>query len=185
MRTLISDEHALDWYQTLFEMIDMRSFSNLWFWIALAVMWSTASHWVLGVPFDMVLRARRHGEEAQADLEDMVRINVNRLLYISQVSGLWMLGLGFFVLTTLVLLGFVYDIEFAQALLLLGFPMSLVGLLSLSTARLIRMEGSSGDVLQRRLMRHRLYTQIIGMVAIFVTALWGMYQNLNLGPLAG
>ncbi|UOA31681.1 hypothetical protein DSM110093_01452 [Sulfitobacter sp. DSM 110093] len=185
MRTLISDEHALDWYQTLFEMIDMRSFSNLWFWIALAVMWSTASHWVLGVPFDMVLRARRHGGEAQTDLEDIVRINVNRMLYISQVSGLWLLGLGFFALSTLVLLGFAYDIEFAQALLLLGFPMSLVGLLSLSTARLIRMEGSSGDVLQRRLMRHRLYTQIIGMVAIFVTALWGMYQNLNLGPLAG
>jgi len=185
MRTQFSDEHALDWYQTLFEMIDMRSFSNLWFWIALAVMWSTASHWVLGVPFDMVLRARRHGGEAQVDLEDIVRINVNRLLYISQVSGLWLLGLGFFVLTSLVLLGFAYGIEFAQALLLLGFPMSLVGLLSLSTARLIRMEGSSGDVLQRRLMRHRLYTQVIGMVAIFVTALWGMYQNLNLGPLAG
>ena len=126
----------MDWYQTLFEMIDMRSFSNLWFWIALAVMWSTASHWVLGVPFDMVLRARRYGGEAQADLEDIVRINVNRLLYISQVSGLWLLGLGFFVLTSLVLLGFVYAIEFAQALLLLGFPMSLVGLLSLSTARL-------------------------------------------------
>ncbi|MEP3686196.1 MULTISPECIES: component of SufBCD complex [Sulfitobacter] len=175
----------MDWYQTLFEMIDMRSFSNLWFWIALAVMWSTASHWVLGVPFDMVLRARRHGGEAQVDLEDIVRINVNRLLYISHVSGLWLLGLGFFVLTSLVLLGFAYGIEFAQALLLLGFPMSLVGLLSLSTARLIRMEGSSGDVLQRRLMRHRLYTQVIGMVAIFVTALWGMYQNLNLGPLAG
>ena len=80
MRTQFSDEHALDWYQTLFEMIDMRSFSNLWFWIALAVMWSTASHWVLGVPFDMVLRARRHGGEAQADLEDIVRINVVRRL---------------------------------------------------------------------------------------------------------
>ncbi len=185
MRTQFSDEHTLDWYQTLFEMIDMRSFSNLWFWIALAVMWSTASHWVLGVPFDMVLRARRQGGEAQADLEDIVRINVNRLLYISQVSGLWLLGLGFFVLTSLVLLGFAYGIEFAQALLLLGFPMSLVGLLSLSTARLIRIEGSTGDVLQRRLMRHRLYTQIIGMISIFVTALWGMYQNLSIGALAG
>lgn len=185
MRTQFSDEHALDWYQTLFEMIDMRSFSNLWFWIALAVMWSTASHWVLGVPFDMVLRARRQGGEAQADLEDIVRINVNRLLYISQVSGLWLLGLGFFMLTSLVLLGFAYGIEFAQALLLLGFPMSLVGLLSLSTARLIRIEGSTGDVLQRRLMRHRLYTQIIGMISIFVTALWGMYQNLSIGALAG
>lgn len=185
MRTQFSDEHTLDWYQTLFEMIDMRSFSNLWFWIALAVMWSTASHWVLGVPFDMVLRARRQGGEAQADLEDIVRINVNRLLYISQVSGLWLLGLGFFMLTSLVLLGFAYGIEFAQALLLLGFPMSLVGLLSLSTARLIRIEGSTGDVLQRRLMRHRLYTQIIGMISIFVTALWGMYQNLSIGALAG
>jgi len=175
----------LDWYQTLFEMIDMRSFSNLWFWIMLAVMWSTASHWVLGVPFDMVLRARRYGGEAEADLEDIVRINVNRLLYIAQVSGLWLLGLGFFALTSLVLLAFVYDIEFAQAVLLLGFPMSLVGMLSLSTAKLIRVEGSTGEVLRRRLMRHRLYTQIIGMVSIFVTAVWGMYQNLAVGPLAG
>lgn len=175
----------MDWYQTLFEMIDMRSFSNLWFWIVLAVMWSTASHWVLGVPYDMVLRAKRYGGEAEADLEDIVRINVNRLLYIAQVSGLWLLGLGFFVLTSLVLLGFVYDVEFAQAVLLLGFPMSLVGLLSLSTARLIRIEGSQGEVLRRRLMRHRLYTQIIGMVSIFITAMWGMYQNLAVGPLAG
>lgn len=175
----------MDWYQTLFEMIDMRSFSNLWFWIMLAVMWSTASHWVLGVPFDMVLRARRYGGEAEADLEDIVRINVNRLLYIAQVSGLWLLGLGFFALTSLLLLGFVYHIEFAQAVLLLGFPMSMVGLLSLSTARLIRVEGATGEVLRRRLMRHRLYTQIIGMVSIFVTAVWGMYQNLAVGPLAG
>lgn len=175
----------MDWYQTLFEMIDMRSFSNLWFWIVLAVMWSTASHWVLGVPYDMVLRAKRHGGEAEEDLEDIVRINVNRLLYIAQVSGLWLLGLGFFTLTSLAILGFVYDVEFAQAVLLLGFPMSLVGLLSLSTARLIRIEGAQGEALRRRLMRHRLYTQIIGMVAIFITAMWGMYQNLAVGPLAG
>lgn len=183
--TKVSDERPLDWTQTLFEMIDMRSFSNLWFWIMLAVVWSTASHWVLGVPYDMVLRAKRYGGEAEADLEDIVRINVNRLLFIAQVSGLWLLGLWCFALTSLVLLGFVYGVEFAQAVLLLGFPMSLVGLLSLSTARLIRVEGSQGEVLRRRLMRHRLYTQIIGMVAIFITAMWGMYQNLAVGPLAG
>ncbi len=175
----------MDWYQTLFELIDMRSFSNLWFWIVLAVVWSTASHWVLGVPFDMVMRARRHGEQAQVDLEDMVRINVNRLLYIAQVSGLWLLGLACFGLTTLTLLGFLYRNEFAQALLLLAFPLTLVGMLSLSTARLIQQEGSTGERLQKRLMRHRLYTQIIGMVSIFVTALWGMYQNMTLGPLGG
>lgn len=163
----------------------MRSFSNLWFWIVLAVVWSTASHWVLGVPFDMVLRAKRHGDGALDDLEDMVRINVNRLLYISQVSGLWLAGFSCFFLTLLGLMGFVYGMEFAQAVFLLAFPLTMVGLLSLSTAQVIRGEGSTGEQLYKRLNRHRLYTQIIGMVAIFVTALWGMYQNVNLGPLGG
>lgn len=175
----------MNWYQNLFELIDMRSFSNLWFWIALAVMWSTASHWVIGVPFDMVLRARRQGGQAEVDLEDLVRINVNRLLYIGQVSGLWLLGFGCFFLTMLALLGFVYGMEFAQALLLLAFPMSLVGLLSLSTARLIHDGGLSGEPLRRRMARHRTYVQIIGMVSIFVTAMWGMYQNIAVGPLGG
>jgi hypothetical protein len=69
----------LDWYRTLFEVIDMRSFSNLWYWIAIAVTWSTVSHWVLGVPFDMLQRARRQGGQADADFETMVRINANRL----------------------------------------------------------------------------------------------------------
>jgi hypothetical protein len=172
----------LDWYQTLFELIDMRSFSNLWFWIVLAVVWSTTSHYGLGVPFDMVLRAKRHGGQTEVDLEDLVRINTNRLLFIAQMSGLWIAGFACFFLTMLALLGFVYGNEFSQSLLLLGFPLSLVGLLSLSTARLIQGEDARGEILRRRLMRHRLYTQIIGMISIFVTALWGMYQNLSVGP---
>lgn len=175
----------MSWTQTLFELIDMRSFSNLWYWIVLAVVWSTASHWVLGVPYDMVLRAKRQGGQAETDLEDIVRINVNRLLYIGQVSGLWLAGFACFFLTMLVLLGFVYGVEFAQAVLLLALPLSLVGMLSLSTARLIQAEEASGKRLVKRLNRHRLYTQLIGMVSIFVTALWGMYQNVALGPLGG
>ncbi|MEP0961589.1 MAG: component of SufBCD complex [Roseobacter sp.] len=175
----------MDLYTNIFELIDMRSFSNLWFWIALAVMWSTASHWVLGVPYDMVLRARRIGQQSETDLEDLVRINTNRLLYIARVSGLWILAIGCFVLTGLVLLGFVYRIEIAQALFLLGFPMSIVALISLSTARLIQNENARGAVLCKRLMRHRLYVQLTGIVSIFVTALWGMYQNLSIGVLGG
>jgi len=173
----------VDWYQTVFELIDMRSFSNLWFWIALAVVWSSASHWVLGVPYDMVLRARRHAGQAEADLEDMVRINTNRILYIVGVSGLWILGFGFFVLTSLGLLAFYYWIEFAQAVFLLLAPMTLVGLLSVATARKIAAQAERGEALRRRLLRHRFWTQVIGMISIFVTALWGMYQNLSLGAL--
>lgn len=168
-------------YQTIFEVIDMRSFSNLWYWIALAVIWSTASHFVLGVPFDLVLRAKRNGGQVAVDVADLVRINTNRILYIAQVSGLWLIGLGCGFLTVLGLLGFVYGIEFAQAVFLLVFPMSIVGVISVSTAALISNAGLEGEALYSQLRRHRLYTQIVGMLSILITAMWGMYQNLAYG----
>ncbi|WP_420567306.1 component of SufBCD complex [Thalassovita sp.] len=171
----------MSWYELLNEMIDMRSFSNLWFWIALAVMWSTTSHWVLGVPFDLVIRAGRHAQregpnQTQQDLEDLVRVNINRLLYISGVSGLWLLGLGCFFFTILAGLGFVYDVQLAQAVFCLLAPLTIVGILSLNTARRIRDEELSGAALRKRLTRHRIWVQVIGMISIFVTTIWGIYQ---------
>lgn len=173
----------MNWYSAVFELIDMRSFSNLWYWIALAVVWSTTSHWVIGVPYDMVQRAARHGGQAEADLEDMVRINTNRLLYIAGVSGMWLLGLVAALVTSLVILGFWYGIEFAQAVFLLAAPMTLIAALSLNTARAIQTRGLAGPALRKRMTRHRTATQFIGMLAVFVTALWGMYQNMSIGAL--
>ncbi len=170
----------MNWYQTLFEIIDMRSFSNLWYWIALAVMWSTTSHWVIGVPYDMVQRAERRGGQVQVDVETLARIYCDRILYIAGVAGLWLLGLVCALLTTLFLLGFVYKVEICQALFLMVFPMSIVGLLSLNTARIIRDGGLVDAELRARLSRHRIQVQVVGMISIFVTSLWGMYQNLSL-----
>ncbi|WP_417209970.1 component of SufBCD complex [Antarctobacter sp.] len=169
----------MDWYSTVFEVIDMRSFSNLWFWVMLAVLWSSTSHWVLGVPFDMVARARRAGGQAAEDLEDLVRINTNRLLFIVEESGLWIVAIGSAFLTAAVILGFYYWVEFAQAVFMLAFPMMFVGLLSINSARRIQAGENSGEALWRRLRLHRMITQFIGVVSIFFTALWGMYMNLT------
>ena len=177
---------AVDWYQAVFELIDMRSFSNLWYWIALAVLWSTASHWVLGVPFDMVQRAGRDGGQAEADLADLVRINVSRILFVVDRSGPWLIAFTMTVLTMLVTLGFFYDVEFAQAVFFLAGPMAGIGALSVRTGRRIRAGALGGEDLRRTLSKHRLITQIIGVISIFMTALWGMAQNLLItGPLGG
>lgn len=170
----------MTWYQNVFELIDMRSFSNLWFWIMLAVIWSSVSHWVLGVPWDMVIRARKDPEgEAGEDLRDMVRINVNRILYIASQSGLLLTGFVCFALTVLGMTGFVFGRQFAQALFLLTLPLSLIGLLSLSTARRIKSDTPDMGALFRRLQRHRTIVQVIGMISIFLTAIWGMLQNMH------
>lgn len=171
----------MDWFDTITTLIDLRSFSSVWYWIALAVLWSTASHWVLGIPFDMVSRAASRGGQAQTDLEDMTRVMTNRLLGISRVSGLWLLGLSCFILTSLAMIGFHYEIQMAQAVFLMAFPMTIVGALSLNTARLIQAHRSEGAALRKILWRHRVMVQVIGMIAIFVTAMWGMYQNIKAG----
>lgn len=165
-------------FGTLSEVINMRSFSNLWYWIVLAVMWSTASFWVLGVPYDIVRRAAAQGGQSEQDLQDIVRVNVNRLTYIADMSGLWIVGFGTFLISFLGLSGFVYGFQLAQAVFLLAFPMTIIGALSLRLARRLHEAPLAGPALHRALSIHRIVIQAIGMVSIFITALWGMYQNL-------
>lgn len=172
----------MQWYDILFELIDFRSFSSMWYWIALSVVWSTASHWVLGVPYDMVRRARRGVEGAQRDLEDLLRVNVLRILYYARGAGVVMVGVTAFVASGMVVLA-VLGIELAQAILCILLPMALVQALRLRLAlQFERVAHGSAD-LDRVLSRHRAAVQVIGMFAIFFTALFGMYQNLRLGAL--
>lgn len=174
---------SVDLFHLLAEMIDMRSFSNLWYWIVLAITWSTASHWIVGVPFDLVNRARKRGGQSYQDLETLVRINVTRRLYVMEVAGLWVVALACFGLTTLAGLGFWFYIEFAQAVFLIAFPMTGVALLNLRAAYKIDHHGLVGEDLIRQLGSCRLITQLIGVVSIFVTSLWGMIQNIQIGVL--
>lgn len=166
----------------IFETIDMRSFSNLWYWIGLAVMWSVSSHWILGVPFDMVLRARRAGpgSEAAEDLVDLARIGVLRTLRVARIAGVWITGIAAFLLTGMIVLGFGYGVEFAQALFFMIAPLFGLQVLALRTARKIRAEDPDLARLCQMLHRHRVMVQVIGMAMIFVTSMYGMIVNLTL-----
>jgi hypothetical protein len=171
----------LDFLELATEVIDLRSFSNLWYWIALAALWSTARHWIVGVPFDMVTRARRGHERSIHDMRVLAEVNVNRILAMVDLSGAWMVGIVTFLVTGLATLGWGYGVEFCQAVFLLLAPMVLVGMMNIRTARQLRDTGFEDIV--RRLRNHRLGVQMIGVVAIFVTAMWGMWTNLNHGAL--
>ncbi|MEM7641033.1 MAG: component of SufBCD complex [Pseudomonadota bacterium] len=169
--------------QTALEVIDLRSFSNLWFWIALAVMWSSACHWVIGVPFDMVRRASKGHETSLQDMHALANIQARRLLYIGDATGTVSTVFTFFSVTVLVLLGFLYDIEFAQAILFLFLPMMIVASLSFRTAR--KVEGLDAYDLGNLLAKHRRSVQMVGVVSIFATSMWGMWVNLNQSVLGG
>jgi hypothetical protein len=171
----------VDFLDLVTEVIDLRSFSNLWYWIVLAILWSSLSHWVLGVPSHIVARARRGDAQAEQDMVALARINGERVLAQVEQSAPVLLGLAAFVASALATTGWLYGIEFAQAIFLLLFPALLVGGLTVRTARKLREEDYA-DV-ARRLRLHRTYVQMLGVVFIFVTAFWGMYTNIAVGPL--
>lgn len=175
----------MEWYSNILTLIDLRSFSNIWYWIALAVLWSSLSHYVMGVPFDMVVRARKRGGDALADLEALVRVQVNRRVHIAEVAGPWLVAFCTAGLTTLALLGFAYRIQFGQALFLLMAPGTLVGLMSVAAARRLARAPLEGEALCAFLTRQRLWIQVLGVVCIFLTAIWGMLQVMTSSVLGG
>ena len=172
---------TLDLLDLVTEVIDLRSFSNLWYWIVLAILWSTLSHWTVGVPYHIVTRARRGDAKSHSDMETLARMQSDRLLNFSEMSGAISVGLSFFLLTGLAVLGWLYRLEFCQAVFLLLCPALMVLGLSVWTAK--RLRDDDFQDIPKFLRQHRTMVQFLGVIFIFLTAFWGMYQNWNVGPL--
>ena len=171
----------MDLFETMAEVIDARSFSSLWYWIAVATVWSSATHWILGIPWDIVHRARSD-PAAAADLQDLARVNVNRVLRVSRVAGAAASGVTAALLTLLAITGFLYGSEFAQAVFLLAAPATAAAMLAVRAARAIAADAATGPALVAHLVRLRRQVQAIAIVAIFVSAMYGMFWNLAVGP---
>lgn len=171
----------MDFLDLVTEVIDLRSFSNLWYWIVLAVMWSSLSHWVLGIPYHMVQRARRGHEDSQRDLMALVEVNARRMREFAALSSTLLVASSAFVLSALAVLGWAYGVEFAQAILLLLLPLLAVTWLNFLTA--YRVADADLDGVYFRMRNHRMIVQLMGVISIFVTAFWGMYTNVTVSPL--
>jgi hypothetical protein len=98
-------------------------------------------------------------------------------------GALVLVGVAAFWLTVLLVLGFWYDIEFAQAVVLLFGPLLLVLWVSVRSSRRIVAEAATGEALFRRLTIHRRIIQVIGMLAITVTAFYGTWHNISVSIL--
>lgn len=160
-------------------LIDFRTFSNIWYWLAVMVTWAVATHWVIGVPFDMVVRARRQGGQAAQDLDILVAINLRRLLTLSGTPTVILVGIGAFVVTAAAMLGFVYGLELAQGLFCLVFPLVFVAVLTWRSCQRLALDQQTGPALIRALVRLRFWIQLIAITALFCTALLGIYVMLS------
>lgn len=166
-------------------LIDVRSFSSLWFWVMLAVMWFLLGQRIAGVPVDVVAAAHTDRPGSMTELEQTARLSAGRLVRRYASFGLVAVAFAFFLLSSLAIAGWGYRIELGQALFLLVLPLTLVRGLDLWTAQAILSRGLSGEKLRAALFWQRFRVQCLGIVFILVTALWGMWRNLTVSALGG
>ncbi|PJI91833.1 hypothetical protein BC777_0674 [Yoonia maricola] len=169
----------MDWTLAILRLIELQTFTSFWYWLVVIVTWSIAGNWLIGIPFDMLFRARKCAEAELADLEALVDINVRRIIWTDRVFGAAIAGLIGFFLCSLGVVGFVYGLELGQGLFMLAAPLTLVVILNLRLARQLDAAPLTGRPLVRRLFLVRLWTQVIAMIALFFTAMYGMYYAIS------
>ncbi|MGJ8587124.1 MAG: hypothetical protein ACSHXW_03140 [Yoonia sp.] len=163
----------------LLRLLDIQTFSSLWYWMAVMVTFAVASNWLLGVPFDMLFRARKLDAPHLADLEAVVDVNVRRIVEINAYFGVAITVMVAFSLSVLVILSVFYRFELAQGLLALAAPLTLIMVMNMRLAHQLHAAPLSGRDLVQRLFRVRLWTQVVSMIALFFTAMYGMYSVIS------
>ena len=174
-------------------LLDSRSFGSVWFWVLLALAWTLAGRRVAGVPVDVIAAASRAARDGTAQpaalaLLDWLSLTLPRW-QVSGASGAVFLGMAAFILTSLALLGFVYDLEMAQALVLLILPFALVFVMELRLAHRLRAVlaeaergapvGQAAARAARMMRRHRLGFALMSVLAVALSAFHGALWMLR------
>ena len=156
----------------MFQVFGTASFHSIWYWVLTITVWSLVCHRTLGVPHDMVLRARRAPDAAER-VDLLARIAADRLGAIYDSAGTPIAAAGGFLLAALAALGFLSGIEIAQAVFLLLFPLAVVAYSTLRLALAVRRRGIRGADLRRSLRLRRLWHQVIAVLATLTAAVVG------------
>ena len=174
-------------------LLDSRSFGSIWFWVLLMFAWTVAGRRIAGVPVDVVSAAARADRTAPHDpaalaLLDWLSLTLPRWR-VAGLEGVALLGIAAFLLTTLALLGFVYDLEMARALVLLILPFVLVFALELRLAgrlRAVLAQAEQGAPINQAavqaaglMRRHRLVFTLVSILAVTLAAFHGALWMLR------
>ncbi|WP_114349470.1 hypothetical protein [Paracoccus lutimaris] len=174
-------------------LLDSRSFGSIWFWVLLMFVWTVAGRRIAGVPLDVVHAAARAEGAAANDpaaitLLDWLSLTLPRWRATGPESVI-LLGIAAFFLTTLALLGFLYNLEMARALVLLILPFALVFALELRLAHRLRavlVQAEQGAPIDQAasqaatlMRRHRMLFVLISILSVALAAFHGALWTLQ------
>jgi len=161
------------------ELMNFDSFWSFWFWILHVVTWSMASHFTMGVPYDLVIQANREEAEDgpyQHAAEAMINAQIFRFTAMWRRHALLLTGFSAFLISMLATLGTLGRLEFARALLTILGPLTLLYVLTIRKALKMERWALTGAPLRRAIWRQRFVNQLVGLLAIIMAVILAIYQ---------
>jgi hypothetical protein len=153
----------------LLRIIASAGFDSAWYWVLHVVVWTFVCYRTLGVPQDMLLRARREPEVAER-VELLARLSVERIVGIHALAGVPLAAAAGFLLATLAALGFLNGLEGAQAAFMLLAPLAAIVGSKLRLALYLRGRRVQRPQLVLMLARRRFWHQALTIVAMLAAA---------------
>lgn len=161
----------------IFALIDMTSFTSVWYWIFLCLTWNSLSHRTLGVPFDMIIRADKHGDLFERDVDHIAHAQSRRLTYMFGRFGVVIIGVTAFFVSAIGAAAFVVGFQTSQAVFVVLIPVLCVGSSEMRLAYRIRRDDLRGSPLRRKIVLHRFFHQLFGIASLAMAAIGTAYYG--------
>jgi hypothetical protein len=161
---------------SIWTLIGTGSFSSIWYWVFLGILWSHVMQAPFGVPVDLVRRAQGGDQVAAADLRALTGVRLTDAERLAAMAP-WRAGGWSFALALLAGLGLGYGSELAQAALALAAPLALVRWLEArAAAAMADVPDMPALIRAHTVLRRKV--QGIGIAAVFLTSVFGMLRLL-------
>lgn len=171
----------MTFYHFILRLLDFGSFSSIWYWIMLIGLWIANDRKVLGVSTALVFRARSQGRDSQTaqDLHLIMAARLHEMGYEAADRSIWSVARNWCLGTMLVLLALSFNIELAQAVLLMIAPLLWVRMRGRKLGRKLAGMDLPAVDLPKILIWHRFRMQVFGMICLLVTMLLGLIHAVN------
>lgn len=157
----------------MFTIFGTASFQNIWYWAFSVLAWTVATQRTLGVPYDMLLRAKHDPDEVPR-VEWLAHHAAERVNAVYGRAGTAIAAAVGFLLAGLFVFGFFSRYEIARAAFVLALPLAMIGYSTLRLALSVEKHDLRGNGLVTVLARRRFWHQVVAVLAILnalVTAL--------------
>ncbi|WP_316013116.1 hypothetical protein [Roseobacter sp. HKCCA0434] len=171
--------------ELLGEFLDFGTFSSFWYWLFLALAWSSRTHWTIGIPFDSVARAEKRGGRWAEDVDRIAAAMGARFASFGGRGGVWIAGIVTFLLSGLMTAAFLYNNELSRGILAIALPMIVAEIGDIRLALKVERTGLSGHDLRRALVWRRFLNQVTGLGSLVLASALAILTILQRESLVG